>query len=195
MGSTPEQPKALICDSRRQPMFYEMSLDLSGLTCVDVSGTAWALLVAYNRGALEDYKDTKMYQKIADITKNCDVVRGPIADDRIYNVLPLFNQNLITDRTLMDCMLALKLGNQYVAKTPRACSRQHIEIVSETALTREELLRLQQQKDRDRAYASDITQARIKAANKIKYKVGLILEGLMEQGEDDELEITPNPTL
>ena len=75
MGENQEQPKTLIATHHR-PVFYKLKVNLHDLKCVKVSGTTWAMLVAYNRGKLEDFQDTPLYQKISRLTANCDMVIG-----------------------------------------------------------------------------------------------------------------------
>lgn len=194
MGENQEQPKTLIATHHR-PVFYKLKVNLHDLKCVKVSGTTWAMLVAYNRGKLEDFQDTPLYQKISRLTANCDMVIGPIADDKIYNVLEYFYDNLITDRTLLDCMQAMQLGEQYVAKSNKACDKKHIQIMSEKELDQQERARLRQQAEDDRDARNKTADDRIKAANRLKYKVGRIFEEILEEGDDNALEILPNPNL
>lgn len=127
LGNNPTQAKTLICGrDDYHPVLYKADLDLNGLNCVRVSGLPWAFLIAYNRGFLDEYKDTSLYAQIADIGKGQDIIAGPIADDRTSLVLEEFFDGTITDSVLIACMGELKLGMQYVAKTQKACDRIHI---------------------------------------------------------------------
>ena len=119
MSPKPDSPKALIA-THKNPTLYELSVNLSGIKCVRVSGVTWALLVAYNRGKLERFKGTKFYEQIADITLNQDMVVGPIADDRMYDALTEFFNNRITDYTMLECMQKLRLGDQRVRPEPHS---------------------------------------------------------------------------
>ena len=84
MGTAPSQPLTLIAvfDSSR---FYIVSLDLSDLsykevpTCLD-----WAMLVALNRGKLDDYLNSPLYKKYKNMTLDKDLIIGNIVDDRMF---------------------------------------------------------------------------------------------------------------
>lgn len=194
MSPKPDSPKALIA-THKNPTLYELSVNLSGIKCVRVSGVTWALLVAYNRGKLERFKGTKFYEQIADITLNQDMVVGPIADDRMYDALTEFFNNRITDYTMLECMQQLRLGDQRVAKTNKACDPSHIQIVSATTFTPDELQAIQLRAEKARDIANRDAEECIRAFFKKKYRPGYLLDEIMEGENHDELELTPNPTL
>lgn len=133
MGTERMQPLTLICnypDAR----LYTLSVDLSGLKILDVErGLDWALLVAYHRGKMESVKNSAIYNRFAVFSKNCDMMIGYIADDRMFVVLDRFFNGEITDRALINSLSALKLGRQYVALTHKACKQ--ITILDEQKLT------------------------------------------------------------
>jgi hypothetical protein len=85
------------------------------------------MLVAYHRGRMESIKGTSFYEKYRNMDKNCDVVIGSIANDRMFYVLDNFFLGNITDMALVNSLSALKLGKQYVATTQRACTAIRIE--------------------------------------------------------------------
>ncbi|MBB5264562.1 hypothetical protein HNP82_001689 [Catenibacillus scindens] len=89
-----------------------MSVDLSDLKTVDIDiGLDWALLVAYHRGKMESVKDSAIYSRYANLYKNCDVLIGYIANDRMFVVLDRFFNGEITDQALIHSLSALKLEN------------------------------------------------------------------------------------
>ena len=127
MGTIPEQPLTLICGFE-ESHFYVMSVDVSNLSVLSVEADLeWAMLVAWHRGKMESVKGTTFYDQYAKMTANVDVVKGPIADDRMFYVLDNFFEGNITDQALISSLSALRLGEQYVAITPKACSRIQIE--------------------------------------------------------------------
>lgn len=123
MGTDRTQPLTLICnypDAR----IYTLSADLSDLRILDIEvGVDWALLVAYNRGKMDSIKGSAIYDRFADLSKNCDMIIGYIANDRMFVVLDLFFNGEITDMALVNSLSALKLGRQYVALTEKACKK------------------------------------------------------------------------
>lgn len=127
MGTEPGQPLTLICDYDKSK-FYIVSIDLGELVQLDVpADIEWAMLVAYHRGRMESIKGTSFYEKYSNMDKNCDIVIGSIANDRMFYVLDNFFLGNITDMALVNSLSALKLGKQYVATTQRACTAIRIE--------------------------------------------------------------------
>ena len=91
------------------------------------------MLVAYNRGKMNEAKNTELYRRYASMSKGYDVIVGSIANDRMFYVLDNFFLGNITDKALVMSLSALQLGQQYVAITEKAC--EHIKIESEIELS------------------------------------------------------------
>jgi len=153
MGTEPYQPLTLISDFE-QSRFYVISLDLAGLRVLQVPpDLEWAMLVAWNRGKMEDARGTEIYQKYAEMSRGYDVIVGSIANDRMFYVLDNFFLGNITDKALVMSLSALQLGQQYVAVTEKACANARIE-------TEIELSHL------ERAFLRDLSESnRIKGVN------------------------------
>ena len=149
MGTERTQPLTLICnfpDAR----IYTLSVNLSGLKILDVEvGLDWALLVAYNRGKMESVKHTTIYNRFANLSKDCDMIIGYIANDRMFVVLDRFFNGEITDIALINSLSALKLGKQYVALTEKACKK--IKILDEQVLTANDRDKLKQESEANRS--------------------------------------------
>lgn len=127
MGSEPMQPLTLICDYEKSK-FYIVSLDLKGLRCLDVpADLEWAMIVAFNRGKMDDIKGTEMYEKYHQLCSSRDLIIGSIANDRMFYVLDNFFQGNITDLALVKSLSALQLGRQYVAVSQQGCGAVRIE--------------------------------------------------------------------
>ena len=127
MGTEPYQPLTLISDFE-QSRFYVMSLDLAGLRVLTVSpDIEWAMLVAFYRGKMDEARETRLYEQYARMTKGYDVIVGDIANDRMFYVLDNFFLGNITDKALVMSLSALRLGQQYVAITEKACGHVRIE--------------------------------------------------------------------
>ena len=127
MGTEPYQPLTLISDFE-QSKFYIMSLNLTGLRVLRVSpDLEWAMLVAFHRGKMEEARETELYERYAQMSKGYDVIIGSIANDRMFYVLDNFFLGNITDKALVMSLSALRLGQQYVAITEKACAQVEIE--------------------------------------------------------------------
>ncbi len=137
MGTDPAQPLTLVCDEN-EPKFYSITVDLEGLKILNVEVVLdWALLIAYYRGYMKEYKETVIYNKYAHMTDNYDMIVGYIVDDRMYKVMTRFFEKEITDEALLNSLSALDLGKQYVAINQKACDR--IKILTETSFNKLEL--------------------------------------------------------
>lgn len=127
MGTEPYQPLTLISDFEKSK-FYVISLDMTGLRVLYVKpDLEWAMLVAYNRGKMDEVRGTSLYEHYAAMSNGYDVVVGSIANDRMFYVLDNFFLGNITDKALVMSLSALQLGKQYVAITEKACKQVKIE--------------------------------------------------------------------
>lgn len=127
MGTEPYQPLTLISDFE-ESKFYVISLDMTGLRVLNVKpDLEWAMLVAYNRGKMDEVRETSLYEHYAAMSNGYDVVVGSIANDRMFYVLDNFFLGNITDKALVMSLSALQLGKQYVAITEKACKQVKIE--------------------------------------------------------------------
>lgn len=149
MGTDRTQPLTLICNYP-DAKIYTLSVDLSNLKVLDIEvGLDWALLVAYNRGKMESVKHSMIYNRLANLSKGCDIIIGYIANDRMFVVLDRFFNGEITDMALINCLSALKLGKQYVALTEKACEK--IKILDEQVLTENDWHKLKQESEANRS--------------------------------------------
>jgi hypothetical protein len=127
MGTEELQPLTLICNFPDAKL-YTVEVDLTGLRVLELAiGIDWALLIAYHRGKLEEARGGELYRKYAAMLNNCDMVVAHIANDRMFVVLDRFFSGEITDKALVNCLSALKVGKQYVALTEEACK--HIKVL------------------------------------------------------------------
>lgn len=127
MGTDPSQALTLICDYDKSK-FYIVSIDLSELNTIEVpADIEWAMLVAHHRGRMEKIKDTALYEKYRDMSKDMDIIIGCIANDRMFYVIDNFFIGNVTDAALVGSLSALQLGKQYVAVTQKGCDAVRIE--------------------------------------------------------------------
>lgn len=177
MGTDRIQPLTLICNYPNARI-YTLSVNLSGLKILDVeAGLDWALLIAYNRGKMESVKHSSVYKRFANLSSDCDMIIGYIANDRMFVVLDRFFNGEITDMALIHSLSALKLGKQYVALTEKAC--QKIKILDEQELTQNDRDKLKRESEANRskgiAMADEICR---------KYRrEGLFFDEILRAGE------------
>lgn len=141
MGTDKNQPLTLICNFPKAKL-YQVEFNLTELRILDIAvGIDWALLIAYNRGKMESIKGAEIYEKYRAMGKDCDVIIGYIANDRMFVVLDRFFSGAITDVALIHSLSVLKLGKQYVAITEKACKQ--IRIMDEKTIGATERKKLQ----------------------------------------------------
>lgn len=116
MGDVEIQAKTLV-GNEKEPYFYKIELDLSGLHVVKFNSLAWALVVALNSGKLDD---AKLRNFIMEQYAGCDLMVGPIADDKMFVMLNRFFENAMTDKGLVKAIACLHLGTQYALKSEKA---------------------------------------------------------------------------
>ena len=124
MGTDAHQPQTLICGGP-SPVLYTLDLDPSGLKVYEFQpGLDWALFVAFCRGLIPDrFLETPFACRYREIQGGYDLIRGKIANDRIFNTVQAFFRGELTDVALVRSLQALNLGDQVCAKTVAACAR------------------------------------------------------------------------
>ena len=124
MGTDAHQPQTLICGGP-SPVLYTLDLDPLGLKVYEFQpGLDWALFVAFCRGLIPDrFLETPFARRYREIQGGYDLIRGKIANDRIFNTVQAFFRGELTDVALVRSLQALNLGDQVCAKTAAACAR------------------------------------------------------------------------
>lgn len=156
LGDSPAQPLTLVCH-HENPMFYVCELDLPGLQVFDfASRHEWALYIAFCRGKCERFAGTKLYERIAHLGDGCDILKGKIANDRMFMVLNDFFDGAITDKAMIASLECLNLGTQYCCKTGEACQR--VTIVDSREVGRSECESIRIRFDNQRQRAIELTE-------------------------------------
>lgn len=177
-GTDRTRPLTLICNFPRA-RFYTLSVDLSGLEILNIDvGIEWALFVAYHRGKMEAAKGTMLYDRIKNWGKDCDMIIGYIANDRMFVVLDRFFNGEITDLALIHSLSALKLGKQYVALTEKACGK--IKILDEQKLSQEQRMRLKKESESNRKKGIALSEEMCKRYR----REGLFFDEVVEAGDE-----------
>lgn len=161
MGTEPAQALTLICDFDNSK-FYIISIGTDELAHLEVpADIEWAMIVAYNRGRMENIKDSAFYNKYRDLTADKDLIIGSIANDRMFFVIDNFFIGNITDVALVNSLSALELGKQYVAVSQKGCDKVRIE--SEVSLSYLERLFIREVAEANRikgvSFANDICKS------------------------------------
>ena len=152
MGTDAHQPQTLICGGP-SPVLYTLDLDPSGLKVYEFQpGLDWALFVAFCRGLIPDrFLETPFTRRYREIQGGYDLIRGKIANDRIFNTVQAFFRGELTDVALVRSLQALNLGDQVCAKTAAACARVTIVDSRTLSLTECEGLQIKAENQRQTA--------------------------------------------
>lgn len=107
---------------------YLVDFDPSDLNCVKFEvNTNWMLTIAYFRGRLEAYKNSKLLKEIISPVLKADYVVAPIADNRMFQIIDTFIEGEITDEQCKHCLAATNLGMQYVFLSQK--SIEHLKVI------------------------------------------------------------------
>ena len=82
--------------------------------------TDWMLTIALFRKKLEAYKDSPLLMELARKVRTADIIRAPIADNRMFQILDEFIEGNITDLQCKSALSATDLGKQYVVISEKA---------------------------------------------------------------------------
>lgn len=124
LGESKVQASGLIANVN-DGVLYKINLRLSEMPDekkLFVSGMDWMYMVLAFRGGVPEIMITDRAKEMVDKANRADIVIGPIADDRMSAAISLFEQGIITDEVLINCLRYVDYGNQYVLKTEYACS-------------------------------------------------------------------------
>lgn len=187
MGTSDLQTQSLVIEKEfSNPTYYKLMVKLSEIPDKNIlflNKMDWTYFVLYNRGILNNYKNTSLYKYYSHLADNKDIIIGPIADDNMRSALLDFEEGYITDKTLMDCLSSVDYGMQYVAKTSYACSK--IEILEERKLDNPIELKKIREYSGERRNKGETMYREIRKRN---LRTGNFLDELLEK-DDFKIEI------
>lgn len=123
LGQTIKQAGMFVSDSENSSI-YLFKFDMNNLSKVVFNTEVdWMLAISYYRNLLPQYKDHKRIKNIIDKIDKCDFVIAPIADNRIFELVDAFANNILTDKQTIHALSATYLGYQYVLKSNKALSQ------------------------------------------------------------------------
>ena len=119
-GESLEQSAMFVATHKRSSL-YMVKFDPSDLRGREFKvDREWMLTIAYYRGKLSEYADTKTVQQLITANKGVDYIIAPIADNRIFEIIDSFIDGEITDVQCQHCLSATNLGKQYVFISQKA---------------------------------------------------------------------------
>lgn len=193
LGENPNQAKSIVTGSYT-PVFYKIKLKLSEIPddkILQLNGDDWLYSVLACRQQVPEFNNLPIAKQYLQKINSYDIVIGKIADDKMNDAMAKFSEGYITDKGLYSCLQTVQYGNQYVLKTPFACSK--IEILDERILTSKDFADIQNyNKIRQMEASKALYQANIRYRNKGKYLDQIIAEqqpllGIDQKETDYEL--------
>lgn len=144
----------------------EVSDDLK-VSEFDVDET-WMLAIAYYRNQLKEYHDHPIIKKVLKRVEGYDVIKAPIADNKMFQILDEFMTGNITDLQCKSALSATDLGKQYVAISEKAMDR--LKVVDHCYLCKSERRSLESEKSKtDVLSAQKVKYVKREFAGKGKY--------------------------
>ena len=135
-GESLEQ-SAMFVSNFPESSLYILKLKKDGLKVKEFGvNQEWMLMIAYFRGRLKEYENSKVVSKLIDSMKGIDYIIAPIADNRMFEIIDSFIDGEITDVQCQHCLSATNLGNQFVFVSDKALKQ--VEIMSHCFLAQEE---------------------------------------------------------
>jgi hypothetical protein len=135
-GDNYNQSLDFICQTKTGSV-HILDVDYSDLKVLNLDvSLEWIILIAINRGKLDKYKSTKLYQELTEKLNSYDVIIAPIADNRMFTTIDDFTNYAITTEQAIHAIKDLSLGKQIVFKTKKALD--HIKILERLFITKDE---------------------------------------------------------
>lgn len=120
LGESVKQGVSFVSNYNNSSLYiFNLCLDNLKVIEFDVD-VDWMILVAYHRGRIEEYKDTKKIKELLKKIEDADVIVAPIADNSMFTIINEFIEGSITDKQCINSLSANRLGKQYVLKTDKA---------------------------------------------------------------------------
>lgn len=115
LGTSIEQAAAFISTYKESSVYIYKLKDLNNIKIREYSvNEDWMLLIAYFRGNLEEYKNSKRIKALLEQLEGVDIVIAPIADNTMYSIMNDFINGEITNSQCVYALSANRLGKQYV---------------------------------------------------------------------------------
>jgi len=135
--------------------------------------TKWMFAIAYYRGRLDEYKDSKVIKEIDKEVKDADYIIAPIADNKMFSIISNFIDGEITDEQCRHSLSATDLGYQYIFISNKAID--NLGILSNCYITEKE----KEDYLKSRETSIKLGNDKVKAA-RIKYaRIGKYIDDIM----------------
>lgn len=119
-GESIIQPETFVINYPKSSL-YIFSFNIKKLNKLEFNvNNEWVLAIAYYRGYLNKYKNSKLLNKIINKINKADYIIAPIADNTMFDIIKRFADGELSDIQCQHCLAATNLGKQYVFRTQKA---------------------------------------------------------------------------
>lgn len=108
---------SLLPEGYADPFLYKLELSCPGVHAASLNGAAWALFVAYNRGAFVSSDCPEFCDSVEAFFEGVDIISGPISDDKTFFVMQMFAEENMTYECLDTVLRKTSTGIQHVVKS------------------------------------------------------------------------------
>lgn len=120
LGESYDQAASFVCDAPKGSVYAFFLADPPLSVATFACDLEWMLAVCYFRGRLRGHADHPSLRPIIDKVEGADVIKAPIADNRMFQVMRQFGEGDITTAEALHALSASSLGEQTVLKTEKA---------------------------------------------------------------------------
>lgn len=122
-GESYEQAISFVSGFDHSSVYY-IRFDDKNLKCKRYEvDQEWMMTIAYYRGALDEYRNHPIIEKLIEQSRDCDYIIVPIADNRMFQIINSFIAGELTDEQCKHCLAATNLGMQYIFISEKAVSQ------------------------------------------------------------------------
>lgn len=122
-GESYEQAISFVSGFDHSSVYY-IRFDDKNLKCKRYEvDQEWMMTIAYYRGALDEYRNHPIIEKLIEQSRDCDYIIAPIADNRMFQIINSFIAGELTDEQCKHCLAATNLGMQYIFISEKAVSQ------------------------------------------------------------------------
>lgn len=136
LGERLDQAGMFVCKNEN-PRAYAFKLNLKNLKILEFNfGMDWLLAIMYYRNEIKIDKKNKFIKELINKIEETDVIRAPIADNRMFKIMDEFTKGNINSKQCMHALSAINLGKQYVLKSKKALN--NLEYIKEFYISSKE---------------------------------------------------------
>ena len=175
LGETMQQAVSFISGYADSCVYIVNLKNISRLKVIEFDVTKeWMILVAYFRGRLSEYGNSKYLKKILNRIKKADIIISPIADNSMYSIINEFINGTITDLQCINSLSANRLGKQYVVLNDDVL-KNNVNLLKRIYISKDERIEYEDKKEENR----NVGSAKMKLAMRKYAGKGLYIEELL----------------